>query len=203
MALRFVLLGLVASMGFEMPSTQDLASWSRSGREWFDARLADVSCLRAEAARAFDVAANGERVAEAPAPEVAPTRDDLTFDAVVDGMAKDFSTDLAALEAEKTLEFEEALTVVEPFREMPPAVVGIGQPEPEPSMDPAVGEVAVAAPAAVPAQAVETESRVAKISAALRLTRQAMSAWAALIQPSPSATPEEDPGVMESPDEEL
>src|SRR3954453_5202836 len=38
--LRIMLVGLVASLGFELPSDNDLSRWSRSGREWVAARLA-------------------------------------------------------------------------------------------------------------------------------------------------------------------
>lgn len=207
MTLRFMLVGIVASMGFEMPTAQDLASWSRSGCNWFDARMADVSCLQAEAARALELVTDCERVddpALAPAPlaasEVAPTGADLTFDAVVDGMARDFSADLASIEAEKSFDVEEYITIVEPFEEMLPAVAS--EPQPAPTPEPVVEAIAEAdpepepamQPALTPVSVVQAESRVAKISSAVRLTRQALGAWAALIQPSPSADQADDEG---------
>jgi hypothetical protein len=179
MALRFVLVGLVASMGFEMPSGGDVESWTRTGQNWFEARLAELSSLRLEASRAFDAATDCERAdASAPAPvpavEVASVREDLTFEAVVDGMAKDFTADLASINEPRPA--EEAIATVEPFREMPEAA-----PSPSPSPAPAIESVVEARPEPVVSPAT---SRVEKISTALRLTRQAMSAWAALIQPS-------------------
>jgi hypothetical protein len=186
MALRFLLVGLVASMGFEMPSARDVESWTRSGRNWVEARLSDANSLRLEVARVLDRASDCER-AEPPAPapevEVASIRDDLTFDAVVDGMARDFVVDLASIKEPGPV--DEAIAIVEPFREMPEAT-----PTPTPSRpeSPAIETVVAApsepveGPATVPAAA-PTSSRIEKISTALRLTRQAMSAWAALMEP--------------------
>ena len=181
MALRVLLVGLVASMGFELPDGQELSSWTKTGRDWFNARMVDLSNLRVEAERVIAEDADGERAEEpAAAPiEVASTRADLAFDAVVEGMASEFATDLASIEARKPP--DEALAAVEPSREIPPAE------QSDPSLeDPDVETLAEADPApTAPAQAVEPPSRIERISTAVRLTREAMNAWASLIQPSP------------------
>ena len=36
MALRFLLVSLVAGMGFELPSGQELSAWARAGRDWVE-----------------------------------------------------------------------------------------------------------------------------------------------------------------------
>jgi hypothetical protein len=187
MALRFLLVGLVASLGFEMPTARDVESWTRTGRSWVEARLADANSLKLEVARALDRAPDCERLEEptlAPAPvaEVASIREDLTFEVVVDGMAKDFVADLASIKEPGPV--DEALAVVEPFREMQEATPTPSRPE-VPAIETVVAArpEPVEGPAPVPTPP-PTTSRIEKISTALRLTRQAMSAWAALVEPS-------------------
>src|SRR4051812_14256862 len=51
MTLRIVLMGLVASMGLELPSGPEVSGWTRSGRDWAHARLADLSGAVIEAER--------------------------------------------------------------------------------------------------------------------------------------------------------
>ena len=46
MALRFLLVSLVAGMGCELPGSDDLASWNRAGRAWVGARMAELSEIR-------------------------------------------------------------------------------------------------------------------------------------------------------------
>ena len=183
MALRFLLVSLVAGMGCELPSQTDVAAWARTGREWVDARVGDTARLKVEAELAL-AGLRGRLRARSPTPvaprptsvEVPSTRDDLAFEAVVEKMASDFAADLAAIEESKPE--DEAVVVVEPFREMPPAAWT----DPEPAA-PAFEEVAEA-PAEVSAPPRETPaSRSEKISAAVRLTKQALGAWASLIQP--------------------
>ena len=179
MALRFLLVSLVAGMGFELPSGGDVATWTRAGRDWVDARMGDLSSLKAEARLAFAGAVDCEREVEPAASpvDVAPTREDLAFEAIVEKMASDFKADLATIEEPKPV--DEALVIVEPFREMPPAALT----DPEPAV-PAPVEVAGARPEVVAPATVESASRVERISAAVSLTKQALSAWASLIQPT-------------------
>jgi hypothetical protein len=186
MALRFVLVGLVASLGFEMPGGPDVSSWARTGRDWFNARMAEVTSLRSEAERALALAADCERSDDqAPAPnaEVAPTRLDLTFDAVVDGMARDFSADQASIEVARPV--EEAIAAVDPTDGPTVEMPEVACLDPTADED-GVDTLAEAGPEPEPATAPATEvvSRVERISTAVRLTRRAMEAWASLIQPS-------------------
>ena len=49
MALRCLLVSLVASLGFELPSNQDVTSWTISGRNWVSTRAVELTALQAEA----------------------------------------------------------------------------------------------------------------------------------------------------------
>jgi hypothetical protein len=143
MALRVLLVALVAAMGLELPDSAELANWDRSAREWVAARMAELP---------------GVGVDEFPAVstvEAAPSRVDLEFEAVTEAMASEFSTDLASIKSKPAV--ESALASSEPE----------GDPSPEVAVPPA-------------AQAPRTE----RISEAVRLTKQAVDAWASLIQPA-------------------
>jgi hypothetical protein len=222
MALRVLLVGLVASMGFELPTGQDLSSWARTGRGWADARMAELSWLRLEAEKAIAIATDGVRdelppsrsaevastradlifeaavegmasgfaadlalmedaspAEESVVAEVGPTRADLIFEATVEGMASEFAADLALMEDASPA--EETVVVVERFQEMPPAE----STEPEPEGPAIEAPSDVLAPAAASALSARPASRVERLSAAVRLTKQAVSAWASLIQPAP------------------
>ncbi|MDX2038011.1 MAG: hypothetical protein SFX72_15290 [Isosphaeraceae bacterium] len=78
MAIRFLLVSFVASMGLEMPSRNDVASFVESGRTWIASRMEDWSITNARAA------------------ESAKER---AFARIVDEMSRDFSRDLARLES--------------------------------------------------------------------------------------------------------
>lgn len=139
MTLRFVLVGLVTSLGFDLPTTQDVSAWVRSGRttlatfvEGFDAPM--PVGLAAFAAVDEPVIAMVEPALPPPAP-----CDDLAFAAVVDEMANEF-----AASSEPT-------------------------------------DLAVNAPIIEPTPAPVVEAGVARLSDAVRLTRQAISAWTTLL----------------------
>ena len=185
MALRVLLVGLVASLGFELPTGPDLASWAKSGRAWVDARAAELSGLRLEAEQALAGPTDGER-AEGPAPstEVASSRADLIFEATVEAMASEFAVDLALMK--EATPAEEAVVVVERFQERPPAAET--DPGPESESDEQASEglaevVPVPAPSIAPPAS--PASPIEKLSTAVRLTREAVNAWASLIQAVP------------------
>ena len=82
MAIRFLLVSLVAGLGLEAPSAQDVATWTRSGRDWVQARVDDFS--------------NRRVIAESEQANVA-------FDGVVARMADDFTADLASIDQPKPI----------------------------------------------------------------------------------------------------
>jgi len=171
MALRFLLVSLVAGMGFEMPNGTDVETWTRPGRDWVEARVADIAGLRTRAERAFAGADDREPVAEAVSSlagaEAPLAASDLAFEVVSEGMAADFAVDLALTRSEE-----------------PPA--------------PAVADAAMLAdldgPAALPsgesvaallaAEDAPAPSRSSRLFNAVRLTREAVHAWAILVQPA-------------------
>ena len=62
MALRFLLVSLVAGLGFEIArAASDVESWARSGRDWVDGRMADA--FRAPSARPSEPFAGADRIA--------------------------------------------------------------------------------------------------------------------------------------------
>jgi hypothetical protein len=77
MALRFCLVGLVVTLGFELPSGEDISSSVRSGWNWVFA------------------ADDGGLYRVASAPEASPGSADEDFAGIVDRMAQTFATDLA------------------------------------------------------------------------------------------------------------
>lgn len=217
MALRLILVSLVASMGFELPSSHDVESWGRSGRVWVAARVSELSTLStwqdlAGPEDAAEVEAVEDRVAaidEAPTshPEDSRTTpvDDLAFEVVVEGMASNFSEDIATARIE-TERAEAALAALAEAESLgaeaiardedaiPPAleapVVAEAAPimaEVVPSVDP---EEAPAVEAPLPAPEIVAEeagpSRFDRLTKAVRLTRSAVEAWASLMDPAGS-----------------
>lgn len=81
MALRFLLVSLVAGLGVNLPSGDEFSSWVGSGRAWVQARVDDIRGTGADA--------------EA-------WRSDAEFVAIVDDMANTFAADLATLDRPKS-----------------------------------------------------------------------------------------------------
>ncbi len=185
MALRFMLVSLVASMGFEMPTGADLSHWTRSGRDWADARMADLSGLRAEAGRVFADPAESARVDELSAAVAScpGTTADLAFEAVGEGMATSFAADLALARVEESKPAAEAPNLA---RADEPAAVAPASAEPVVNLAAtAEADCLDASEAGDPAVANSAEpSRADRISSAVRLTGEAVQAWANLIQSS-------------------
>ena len=193
MTLRIMLIGLVASLGFEPSSGPDFSRWAQAGAEWVRARALDHSGPAG--------GAKADRLASTDCHQVAaeveePTCDrgmDAAFAAASEGLVGDLVADLReagpADEAEAVLGFE------------PP--VSTGLPEGEEVARVASANVEVSAEvedmdaeaSAVDAE-VETsdedatgatigpECRHDDLSAAVRLTRDAIQAWASLVQQS-------------------
>jgi hypothetical protein len=158
MALRIFLVAIVAALGLELPGSDELAGWERSGREWVAARMADLSSL------CLDEAPTNEPT------EAAPDRVDLAFEAVAESMASAFSSDLALNVPRAPV--EEAVASIKPQADLAPAVAAV--------------------PVVVEPQAPQ-ESTLERISTAVRLTKQAVDAWASLVQPTTERIVIEDP----------
>jgi hypothetical protein len=180
-----MLLGLVASMGFELPSGADLSRWIDSSRCWVGSTVADRSGHCGEASKPDVVPADCRQAQEScPAPCLAmPPKlsEDQAFEAVTDAIAADFTADLVAKAPEPQPVVEET-TVVEVFE-----IPAVGLPAGEELVSQVVTEekVDVAVPAEKPVTTELTEAvqdRLERISSAVRLTRDAVQAWADVIQ---------------------
>jgi hypothetical protein len=179
MALRLFLLALVGLMSFELPSERDVSSWTEGGSRWVNARLASLSDLKTEVERAFIGVSQPDPANEPASPpdsltaEIASMRADLAFETAMDGLARNFRTDLASIQA--------ALPVAE---EAPIAVdtvdtLGITVEQVEPRcFDP---ETEASRPSSL-GVFVDPNPSADRLSSAVRLTREALSAWASLIE---------------------
>ncbi|WP_435007395.1 hypothetical protein P12x_004706 [Tundrisphaera lichenicola] len=173
MALRFLLVSLVASMGLDLPGAPELAGWARAGRDWAEARMVEFSAYRADAGRFF--LASPVMGAEAEDDGLAPETADLAFDVVVEGMASNFAAELLAdRRDQKFNEMGSDVFAKSVVPDIPTAKVVSG-PAPE-SASVTAPSPSVEVPSATP-----KVSRGARISSAVELTRQAMSAWVSLI----------------------
>ncbi len=162
MTLRVLLVALVAALGLDLPGSEELAAWKRSGREWVAARMADLSSLRIEAEPAPAGSPDRSTCDALAADSTAGAgsgRVDLAFEAAVEEMASGFSADLGSMKSRPPVGVASALV----------------EPRTEPEADPAPS---------VAGDPIAQDSRLEKISTAVRLTRQAVDAWASLIQPT-------------------
>jgi len=190
MALRCLLVSLVASLGFELPSNQDVTSWTALGQNWVSTRSVELSALQAEATgwltstdptlkpkteQVGTTEAEPLAVAEV-ATEAATSPADLAFDSIGEGMALAFGTDLEEAEG----------ATVAPKVETAPEVVAIAEPQPQPEEE----RMTLAFPA--PSTDLTDEEgmdqdeiaaiRADRLSSAVRLTREAVQAWASVIE---------------------
>ena len=197
MALRCLLVSLVASLGFDLPSNRDVTSWKVMGRDWYAARAIDLSAMGAEASGwlgANDPTMKpSAALAETPAPPAAMAmamasgpdesirRRDLAFDAVGEELA-------AALAADRRL-LAEANPVPTPVADAPAIEVVVLAPAEPPCRPEAVADdlafpVPDAADTADEADDAgeETPAPPGRLASAVRLTRDAVQAWTALVQ---------------------
>ncbi len=190
MALRCLLVSLVASLGFELPSNQDVTSWTVLGRNWVSGRAVDLSALQAEASGWLGlgdptIKPSPERPTPTdPEQEAAAASttgpDDLAFESIGEGMALAFASDLeTARDGDAT-----PAPVSAPA---PAELVAAAEPQPMPDLDPMA--LAFPAPSAdsTDEEVVEPTDpsmiRADRLASAFRLTREAVQAWATLVQP--------------------
>lgn len=196
MALRLLMVGLVAGLGLDLPSGRDVGRWARDGRAWLERTVAalspapmpdDAGAFAAEAPEPdAPIAATGPVVPVAPtlAAEIVLAKTsggmDRDFSAVVDQMAVDFAADRPILaESRPRPSFEP----VEVGDDLYPGLAF--------DLNGGAEALGVAQGAAAansrddPASPAE-ESRERKLTAALRLTGQAFHAWVSVLQHGPS-----------------
>jgi hypothetical protein len=188
MTLRIMLVSLVASLGFELPSGSDVSCWANASAAWVQAHMLDEPGPVIECKLDLVESSDCRRVDETfEVPAVCcnkETESDAAFKAVTDEVAADLSADLLASHREEVPSDQVNTKVV---CEMPAPV---GLPEGE-----EVGCLVVLADEAetaqitwtedvLPAEPVESPARVDRVSSAVRLTREAVQAWADLMQQS-------------------
>lgn len=185
MLIRVMLVGLVTSLGLELPSEGDLDSCVRAGRDFCQARLTEWDASMPTDASAFTDPA--ELVAT-PSPEINPEAwpspdVDVAFAAVMDEMIGTFANEQAAEQIAiafaslppQTDDVIDTALALELGRAAEPLVGGAWA-------EPLVNQ-GVAAQTPV-ADEVAAPSRGARLAAAVRLTSQAAHAWASLLRGS-------------------
>lgn len=161
MALRIALVAFAASLGLDLAEFERAASCLKSSEAWLEARLAELSWPSIGLEESPSISPDTPietRVVAKPELQAISARDDLAFETAVEGMASLFATDLVAMQPQSRAQAS-------------PELVVAYQTEPDPTPDPV--EVPIAA-----------DSRLEQISNAVRLTRQAVGAWASLMQPT-------------------
>jgi hypothetical protein len=193
MTLRIMLVGLVASMGFDLPGGPDLSCWMQSGRGWVHARVADLTGPDVEADRP-DAGPTDCRQAEPPV-SIAPSAIDERVDAVDDtafveaseAMVAEFAADSMTMRDERSpIEDASAMLAGEAppvglpgGEEMAVEVTPVGEDDPADviASDDVPGEGMTATD--------ETPTRADRVSTAIRLSCEAVRAWTNLFQQSP------------------
>ena len=185
MALRCLLVGLVASLGFELPSGQEVTSWTRPGRDWVAARTITLADLQANAATWLGGAEPAAPPAVAPAlvavpvPSAEAIPDDLAFVAINEAMASSFAADFAVAQLEEAADAAaeqapapaaEAIAAVTNEPELESMALAHAEPEASASADP------------VEATDESGSTPASRLNLAVRATRQAMDAWTSLVQ---------------------
>ncbi len=93
MALRLMLMGVVAGMGFSLPTQDDVTGWSRSAECWINARFDDWDAKMPVDDSAFVFAKDA--VVPADAVPAQPIVSDKQFNAIVSEMAVTFAKETA------------------------------------------------------------------------------------------------------------
>ncbi len=89
MAIRMILVGVVASLGFDLPTGRDVEVWASTGQAWYDARVSEFQ------ARQAIIEGEGIPTPEAIDPEEPIKDEDQAFAAVVEEMVSAFVADQA------------------------------------------------------------------------------------------------------------
>jgi hypothetical protein len=191
MALRFLLISLVTALGFVPPSAEDVTKWTKPAQTWVLTQWDALNRAIAESSQSL--------AATEPASD---SLSDQDFETIVQEMTDVFTIDLAALEKPKS----KAIIVFEPIT-VPDVLdnsiafnlnafdLGAIEKAPYQLVGPPVELMVkrwelVGPPAPVVAVVSETKSAPTpnKIASALRLTRQAATAWMTLLQSDVSSS---------------
>jgi hypothetical protein len=190
MTLRIMLVGLVASLGFEPPSGSDVSSWAQAGRAWFQARMLDHSGPVVEPKLDLDGPSDCRQVVEkceVPTSVCEKQADpDEAFKTVSETIVADLSADLLANHREESptdqvaskVATDEPSPIALPEGEEVGCLVVVAE-------EAKTAEVAwseEARPAESVEPIVEPPARLDRVSSAVRLTREAVQAWAELMQ---------------------
>jgi hypothetical protein len=162
MALRFLLVSLVAGLGIDLPSGDEFSSWARSGQEWVQARL--------DGFRGVDPDSNFEA-----------EQADSDFAAVVDDMAGNFAADLASLERPRPATMLASVSLEVPEDEIVEGEAVDDRSESLPASEVAAiddGEAEELTAPAAPARS----TRSTRIASAVQLTKQAADAWMSVLR---------------------
>ena len=194
MALRCLLVSLVVSLGFEMPTRHDVQSWSLASRNWVTARSSDLSALRLEASNWLAKTDSATQSAIEPTqPETVVTtsnpvepsnpNDDVVFALIGEEMAQEFTLDEARM-----LALEDASEAPPVAEAEPVLMAGTGPIEPTdaelmalafpaPDADSIVGEENDDL-----AGSLNRDPAPTRLSSAVRLTQEAVQAWAVVVR---------------------
>jgi hypothetical protein len=166
MALRFLLVSLVAGLGVNLPSGDEFSSWASSGREWVQARV--------DGFRGIESGSDS-------ASEQADTEADLEFAAVVDEMASTFAADLASLERPKPAELLATTTLEVAEDEIVEAETVVDRSEPVAAFEELAIDDGEADESTVSADSARS-ARSSRIASAVQLTKQAADAWLSVLR---------------------
>jgi hypothetical protein len=183
MALRIILMGLVASMGFDVPSGPEFSSWTQSGRAWVHARMVDLTGSDVEADQP-DAEPTGCLQADAsitvePSPSVDKTFVDVS-EAMVAGFVADAMTmtnEPSTTEAAPATLAGEPAPVGLPFGEELPGWASTGS-----DTDPAGTVESKEVAGEETTLTDEAPTRLDRISSAVQLSRDAVQAWTNLMR---------------------
>ena len=198
MVLRCLLVSLVASLGFELPSGQDVTSWTMSSRSWVSARAVDLSALGAEASgwlglndptvqRMAELAATKAESTSEPETTLPSLTAEFAFELINEDMALSFADDQARLLAATVAEAPPIGEAESPASgELAGETIASTEPVPNPELDPLarifagpVTDSIDEAPGTTPDVVLVPTDR---LNSAVRLTREAVHAWASLAQ---------------------
>ena len=212
MALRCLLVSLVATLGFELPSGQDVTSWTMSGQSFVAARAGDVASMGSTASGWLGLndsdsvakligptlAAESAQVVASAETAAATSSADLAFESVGEGTVLTFADDILAAPAgvETPLPATEVEPVMVAAADAEPIIVAAADAEPiivavtEPVCQPETNAMNLAFPAAEAELATEESEQVEEsdsvvaeqLSSAVQLTRDAVQAWTSLVQ---------------------
>ena len=193
MTLRIMLVGLVASLGFELPSGSDVSCWAKAGQTWIQSKMIDPSGPETVEPKLDVVVPTDCRqvVEKSEVPSIVSEKEtcaaDAAFQVVTESIAVDLSADLLANHREEA----PAEPVVARVELEAPAPVVLPEAEEAGCLIVNADEAKTAESAWTLDEAKSTEPvetivedapKPDRVSAAVRLTREAVQAWADLMQ---------------------